>query len=82
MAKWIEFIQVTRSETVRKTHIFEVRSKTQGSILGTVEWFGRWRRYSFFPNDDTIYDAICLRDIAEFCDRLMTQRAQASKDRP
>ena len=81
MAKWVEFIQVPRREAMRSTHVFEVRNKTQGSTLGMIEWFGRWRRYSFFPEVDTIYDAVCLRDIAAFCDELMTQRSNR-KDRP
>lgn len=49
----------------RKTLTWEVRS---GSLLGHVEWFSRWRKYSFFPMEETVYEQTCLREIAEFCE--------------
>jgi hypothetical protein len=38
-----------------------------GTGLGYIKWFTRWRRYVFYPLPDTLYDASCLREIAEFC---------------
>ena len=38
--------------------------------IGVVKWFGRWRKYSFFPNADSVYEETCLREIAEFCQQL------------
>ena len=38
-----------------------------GSVLGTVSWFAQWRRYAFQPIAGTVFDAACLREIAQWC---------------
>lgn len=38
-----------------------------GERLGEVRWFGRWRKYAFFPLPGTLYEENCMRDIADFC---------------
>jgi len=48
-----------------KTKIFEVKSG--GLILGKISFFGRWRKYCFYPDNDTLFDHLCLTEIAEFC---------------
>jgi hypothetical protein len=64
---YIEFVQVPPvAGEKRKTKIWQVRAKEDGAFLGEVRWFGRWRGYSYFPYNDTIYEHRCLRDIAEF----------------
>ena len=40
-----------------------------GHELGQVRWFGRWRKYAFFPAMNTVYEQTCLRDLAAFCER-------------
>ena len=42
--------------------------------LGEIRWFGRWRQYAFFPLENTLYSAGCMRDIAEHIERLMSER--------
>lgn len=49
-----------------KTHRWEIRSKSQGSILGWVRWYGPWRQYCFFPCEGTIYNNGCLESITQF----------------
>ena len=49
----------------RKTCIWNVLTN-DGFVLGQVKWFGRWRRYSFFPTSETVYEQTCLREIAQF----------------
>ncbi len=66
MARWIDFVKITAPIT-RKTSIFHVFTK-DGTILGEVKWYGSWRQYSFFPADNIIFERICLREIADFCD--------------
>lgn len=34
--------------------------------LGAVAWMGPWRKYAFYPETDTIFEEVCLADIAEF----------------
>lgn len=52
-----------------KTRVWEVVNRRDGSSIGTVRWFGRWRCYSFHPDANTVFEKVCLRDIADFCDR-------------
>ncbi len=51
-----------------KTKTWWVVNKYDDVSLGNIGWFGRWRRYSFFPNPDTVYEQVCLREIASFCE--------------
>ena len=55
----------------RKTNIYEVWTKNEddsmGSIkLGEIRWFGRFRKYSFYPANDTIYEEVCMQEITDF----------------
>jgi hypothetical protein len=53
----------------RKTKIWSVRSGLFGtSELGWVRYYPQWRRYVFYPDDLALFDAGCLREIAEFLD--------------
>jgi hypothetical protein len=63
MGKWIDFELV---EEKAKTKVWHVVAKEDGTILGTVKWFGRWRQYAFFPESDTVFEKTCLDDIRVF----------------
>jgi hypothetical protein len=70
MAKWIKFEPFLHVEG-RKTVIWRVISTSDiGVLLGDIRWYGRWRRYCFFPNNDLalVFEQDCLRDIAQFCE--------------
>ena len=61
----------------RKTEIWTVVA--QGEIrLGDVRWYAPWRRYTFNPDAETLYDPECLRRLATFCEG---QTKQRKKDR-
>ena len=49
-----------------KTERWEVRSTEHGDLLGIIKWFGRWRRFAYFPENGTIYDAGCLGILEAF----------------
>jgi len=49
-----------------KTLGWKVENKHDGVSLGTIEWFSRWRKYSFFPAPETVYEEVCLREISRF----------------
>lgn len=61
---WIEIHFVADSPT-GKTYVWEVTN--DGIVLGQIRWFGRWRKYAFFPQRDTVFEEVCLRDLAMFC---------------
>jgi hypothetical protein len=52
-----------------KTQIWFVRS-TDGTELGNISWNSGWRKYWFNPFENTGYEEICLRNIADFCEKL------------
>ncbi len=70
--KWIDFLQMPREKPGMKTLVWQVVPKSEDRgpqhPLGLVKWYGGFRKYSFFPAPNTIYEQVCLRDIAEFCE--------------
>ena len=71
---WIEFILTARTD---KTFMWDVVTKESGVVVGRVKWFGRWRKYAFFPAGGTVYEPTCLRDIVAFLDEQMLLRRKA-----
>jgi hypothetical protein len=66
--EWIEFVEL-RVSASGITKIWSVVDRSNGSPLGQISWFGRWRRYSFMPNASTVWEQDCLRCIAEFIEK-------------
>lgn len=57
-----------------KTRIWGVKnvqsaSATGNFTMGLIKWYAPWRRYAFFPQSGTLYDAGCLTEIAAFLER-------------
>jgi hypothetical protein len=71
MSRWVRFEPVDNPG--RKTRVWEVWS-VGGVRLGEIKWWGRWRAYCFFPEEDTLYNMECLKDIAIFIDQQMAER--------
>jgi DNA-directed RNA polymerase subunit M/transcription elongation factor TFIIS len=61
----IKFVEAEFQPKV-KTKTWVVISKYGDGDLGTIMWFGRWRKYAFFPLPDTVYEQVCMREIALF----------------
>ncbi len=75
-AKWLNF-QEARVKEGYKTRVFIVLAKQDGILLGRIAWFGRWRKYVFYPESGgCIFETDCLRDIAAFLDWLMEDRRE------
>ena len=59
----------------RKTEIWTVVA--QGEIrLGDVKWYAPWRRYTFHPDAETLYDAECLAALFKFCAEQTQERTR------
>jgi|SRR5882724_5634382 len=50
----------------KKTRLWEVTAVASDEVLGIVSFWGAWRKYVFKPNAATLYDASCMREIADF----------------
>lgn len=68
---WIRF---SKKYTTGKTDIWRVVNIETGTTIGYIKWFGTFRGYSFFPGVNTVYEKVCLREIAAFCEMLMEDR--------
>ena len=52
--------------------------------LGEITWNAAWRRYVFEPMPKTFFDAKCMRELAEFCDRKTVEhdaKSRSGKDK-
>jgi hypothetical protein len=63
----------------RKTKIVHVVNKSSGNPLATIEWYGAWRQYCFFPSleYDTVWNNTCLTDVLEVINMLMKERTKS-----
>lgn len=42
--------------------------------LGEIKWYAQWRRYCFFPFDQVLFDASCLKEIQDHLNEMMAAR--------
>jgi hypothetical protein len=67
-SKYLEIIKDTLFKRPHaKTEIFIVRNKQAGLTIGLIKWATNFRKYAFYPFNNTYYDPNCLEDIADFC---------------
>ena len=57
--------------TTGKWIIYSTSKPKGGDILGVLKWYWAWRRFVFWPELGTLYDASCLEDIRDFIDQAM-----------
>jgi len=75
----IQFIQHSL-DPKKKTKAWAVENKHGDGFLGHVKWFGRWRKYSFFPAEGCVFEEVCMREISGFIvDRTKDHREAVKK---
>jgi hypothetical protein len=62
------YIRFVEDTSAAKTNRWEVVT-SEGTIIGRISWYAPWRKYCFSPREDTVYEQVCLREIADFCER-------------
>lgn len=62
---YLKFAELSQVKP-RKTKVWNVYATVSGVVLGQIRWFGRWRKYCFYPNPNTIWDNRCLMTILVF----------------
>lgn len=50
----------------KKTRVWDVKSASNGSFLGRIDYMSGWRKYAFAPAGETIFDYKCLNEITYF----------------
>ena len=66
MSDFFTFVEV---DTGEKTGRYDLVSK-KGELLGSIKYFPYWRQYCFFPDNETIWSAGCLKDVVAFLDKI------------
>ena len=61
----VEAVQIVGHKTKR----YNVLPR-EGSRLGEIFWYSPWRGFVFAPTFNTIYEQVCLREIAQVCEKL------------
>ena len=69
--RWIRFDE---GPSKSKTKTWFVVNKESGEAIGEIKWYGAFRKYSFFPFIDTVYEQTCLTDISKFLAEQMANR--------
>ena len=64
-----------------KTEIWDIVSRSRNDTLGEVRWLGGWRQYVFRPDEGTIWNEECLRDVAQFCRLATKARSELRSER-
>jgi hypothetical protein len=79
---WIKFEDCGQSKS-GKTRIWRVMPigasdvSKPGALLGHVSWYSGWRKYVFAPNVNTVFEQDCLRDLADFCERVTKEHKES-----
>lgn len=61
-SQWMTFEMQPRAAG-RKTDTVRIVSKSTGFVLGTINWYGPWRCYAFYPAAGCLFNQSCLEDI-------------------
>ena len=48
------------TQTRSKTSVYEIYTK-EGIVtcIGEIKWYGSWRKYAFFPKNNTVFEEDC-----------------------
>lgn len=68
------YLQFDLTEMNPKTMVYSVLSAASNELLGHIKWHNSWRKYVFFPLENTMFDSFCLSVIVDFIDYLMDER--------
>lgn len=63
----------------RKTKVWAVANSNSGYTIGTVRWYGPWRRYALFPEAETVWTPECLEEVTRHIDAAMDARKGVSR---
>lgn len=71
-----EYLEFSLIEQKPKTKIIGVWSKKSSDRLGLIKWYGPWRQYAFFPENNTLFNTGCLNDIQIYIKAMMDGRRE------
>lgn len=78
-SKHLEFEWI---EEKPKTNVWQVRSRHDKAIIGTIKWYANWRQYCFFPEANCVWSKGCLKDLCDFIESEQKTHVLKSKASP
>jgi hypothetical protein len=63
---WITFILIGQSPSKKTERWRVVPNDHPGSTIGFILWYGPWRKYTFQPAGQCVFEQDCLREISDF----------------
>jgi hypothetical protein len=63
----------------RRTSVWWVVNKHDDIQLGWIGWHTGWCKYAFYPRVETVFEQVCLRDIADFCEQMTKEHKNGVK---
>lgn len=63
--QFLQFIELPQ-DMRKETKVWVVKSAQGDRTLGQVRWHAPWRRYTFQPLGNTVFDWECLQHIGVF----------------
>lgn len=49
----------------KKTKTYYLVNHRSGTSIATIEWYGAWRQFCFFPMENTVWSDGCMADVRE-----------------
>lgn len=76
-----EYLIVNRLPPPRgcKTAAWVVLTIEDECVLGEVRWHSPWRKYTFQPEENTVFEQDCLSDIVAFLGRVNEHHREARR---
>jgi len=69
-----EYLIFKEIQSLRKTKVIGVYSKSSNAVLGTICWYSPWRQYCWMPLPGTVFSYGCNEDINKTIKELMDER--------
>ena len=66
--KWLLFRDTGKLKPGATTHVWTVEGLDTRIPLGIIRWWAAWRKYTYLPLPNLVFDSGCLNELAEFCE--------------
>lgn len=65
---------IKEDNSTKRTKKWKIYNLDATIGLGTIQWYGPWRQYCFWPSYATIFNTQCLEDISKFLKEIKNER--------
>ena len=66
----MDHISITPHERPLLSRVEYRIATRRGDCIGTIEWYGEWNKWCFFPATETVWDEGCLEIVHDYLMRL------------